>query len=63
MNYFFVNSYLFRGGKQIDLLAVDENYDFEYQEVTNLGKTKTVKLVSAWSEKVTMLLSLQGFQA
>uniref|UniRef100_A0A8C0YK23 Monooxygenase, DBH-like 1, like n=1 Tax=Cyprinus carpio carpio TaxID=630221 RepID=A0A8C0YK23_CYPCA len=32
------------GGKQIDLLAVDENYDFEYQEVTNLGKTKTVKL-------------------
>uniref|UniRef100_A0A9J8CB34 Monooxygenase, DBH-like 1, like n=3 Tax=Cyprinus carpio TaxID=7962 RepID=A0A9J8CB34_CYPCA len=34
----------FRGGKQIDFLAVDENYDFEYQEVTNLGKTKTVKL-------------------
>ncbi|KAF4099805.1 DBH-like monooxygenase protein 2 homolog [Onychostoma macrolepis] len=34
----------FRGGKQIDLLAADENYDFEYQEVTNLGKTKTVKL-------------------
>lgn len=34
----------FRGGKQIDLLAVDENYDFEYQDVTNLGKTKTVKL-------------------
>uniref|UniRef100_A0A671NE33 DBH-like monooxygenase protein 2 homolog n=1 Tax=Sinocyclocheilus anshuiensis TaxID=1608454 RepID=A0A671NE33_9TELE len=34
----------FRGGKQIDLLAADENYDFEYQEVTNLGKTKPVKL-------------------
>ncbi|KAK9956806.1 hypothetical protein ABG768_014516 [Culter alburnus] len=34
----------FRGGKQIDFLAVDENYDFEYQDVTNLGKTKTVKL-------------------
>ncbi|KAI7800157.1 DBH-like monooxygenase protein 2 homolog [Triplophysa rosa] len=34
----------FRGGKQIDLLAVDENYNFEYQGVTNLGKTKTVKL-------------------
>ncbi|KAF4099806.1 DBH-like monooxygenase protein 2 homolog [Onychostoma macrolepis] len=34
----------FRGSKQIDFLAVDENYDFEYQEVTNLGKTKTVKL-------------------
>uniref|UniRef100_A0A672PKX8 Monooxygenase, DBH-like 1, like n=1 Tax=Sinocyclocheilus grahami TaxID=75366 RepID=A0A672PKX8_SINGR len=33
-----------RGGKQIDLLAADENYDFEYQEVTNLGKTKPVKL-------------------
>uniref|UniRef100_A0A8C1WSD7 Monooxygenase, DBH-like 1, like n=1 Tax=Cyprinus carpio TaxID=7962 RepID=A0A8C1WSD7_CYPCA len=34
----------FRGEKQIDFLAVDENYDFEYQDVTNLGKTKTVKL-------------------
>ncbi|XP_048063530.1 DBH-like monooxygenase protein 2 homolog [Megalobrama amblycephala] len=34
----------FRGGKQIDFLAVDENYSFEYQEVTNLGKTKTVQL-------------------
>ncbi|XP_051954255.1 DBH-like monooxygenase protein 2 homolog [Xyrauchen texanus] len=34
----------FRAGKQIDFLALDENYDFEYQEVTNLGKTKTVKL-------------------
>ncbi|XP_039548937.1 DBH-like monooxygenase protein 2 homolog [Pimephales promelas] len=34
----------FRREKQIDFLAADENYDFEYQEVTNLGKTKTVKL-------------------
>ncbi|XP_026125787.1 DBH-like monooxygenase protein 2 homolog [Carassius auratus] len=34
----------FRGGEQIDILAADESYDFEYQEVTNLGKTKTVKL-------------------
>ncbi|XP_026146155.1 DBH-like monooxygenase protein 2 homolog [Carassius auratus] len=34
----------FRGGQQIDFLAVDENYDFNYQQVTNLGKTKTVKL-------------------
>ncbi|XP_067274799.1 DBH-like monooxygenase protein 2 homolog [Pseudorasbora parva] len=34
----------FRDGQQIDLLAVDENYNFEYQEVTNLGKTKTVQL-------------------
>ncbi|XP_051954256.1 DBH-like monooxygenase protein 2 homolog [Xyrauchen texanus] len=34
----------FRQGKQIDLLAADENYDFEFQEVVNLGKTKTVKL-------------------
>ncbi|XP_073788581.1 DBH-like monooxygenase protein 2 homolog isoform X1 [Danio rerio] len=34
----------FREGKQIDLLAVDENYNFEFQQVTNLGKTKTVKL-------------------
>lgn len=38
---------LFRAGEQIDLLVVDENYDFEYQEMLNLGKTKTVKLVSA----------------
>ncbi|XP_051952101.1 DBH-like monooxygenase protein 2 homolog [Xyrauchen texanus] len=34
----------FREGKQIDLLAADENYNFEFQEVVNLGKTKTVKL-------------------
>ncbi|KAK9956808.1 hypothetical protein ABG768_014518 [Culter alburnus] len=34
----------FRGEKQIDFLSVDENYDFEYQEVKNLGKTKTVQL-------------------
>ncbi|TRY86917.1 hypothetical protein DNTS_002195 [Danionella cerebrum] len=34
----------FRGGNQTGLLAADENYDFEYQGVTNLGKTKTVKL-------------------
>ncbi|XP_050995492.1 DBH-like monooxygenase protein 2 homolog [Labeo rohita] len=34
----------FRAGEQIDLLVVDENYDFEYQEMLNLGKTKTVKL-------------------
>ncbi|KAF4109774.1 DBH-like monooxygenase protein 2 homolog isoform X1 [Onychostoma macrolepis] len=34
----------FRGGEQIDILVADENYDFEYQEVTNFGKTKTMKL-------------------
>ncbi|XP_056620191.1 DBH-like monooxygenase protein 2 homolog isoform X2 [Triplophysa dalaica] len=34
----------FRDGKQIDLLAQDEHYNFEYQEATNLGKIKTVKL-------------------
>ncbi|XP_073708793.1 DBH-like monooxygenase protein 2 homolog [Garra rufa] len=34
----------FRGEEQIDLLVVDENYDFEYQEMLNLGKTKTVQL-------------------
>ncbi|XP_065112368.1 DBH-like monooxygenase protein 2 homolog [Paramisgurnus dabryanus] len=34
----------FRDGKQIDLLAVNEQYNFEYQEMVNLGKTKTVKL-------------------
>ncbi|XP_043076102.1 DBH-like monooxygenase protein 2 homolog isoform X1 [Puntigrus tetrazona] len=34
----------FREGRQIDFVAVDENYDFDYQEVTNLGETKTVKL-------------------
>ncbi|XP_030626622.1 DBH-like monooxygenase protein 2 homolog [Chanos chanos] len=33
----------FRDGKQIDFLTYDENYDFEYQQVINLGKTKTIK--------------------
>lgn len=39
----------FRDVNQIDLLAVDENYNFEFQEAINLGKTKTVKVVSAKS--------------
>ncbi|XP_030626621.1 DBH-like monooxygenase protein 2 homolog [Chanos chanos] len=33
----------YRDGKQIDFLAYDENYDFEYQQVVNLGTTKTIK--------------------
>ncbi|KTF75332.1 hypothetical protein cypCar_00047693, partial [Cyprinus carpio] len=45
---------LFREGKQIDLLAADENYDFEYQEVTNLGKTKPVKLNNGSYSKGTL---------
>lgn len=35
----------FRDGEQIDFLALNEHYNFEFQQVTNLGKTKTVKLV------------------
>ncbi|XP_053098000.1 DBH-like monooxygenase protein 2 homolog [Pangasianodon hypophthalmus] len=34
----------FRDGEQIDFLALNEHYDFEFQQVTHLGKTKTVKL-------------------
>ncbi|XP_053470259.1 DBH-like monooxygenase protein 2 homolog [Ictalurus furcatus] len=34
----------FRDGEQIDFLALNEHYNFEFQQVTNLGKTKTVKL-------------------
>ncbi|XP_060771592.1 DBH-like monooxygenase protein 2 homolog [Neoarius graeffei] len=33
----------FRDGEQIDFLALSEHYNFEFQQVTNLGKTKTVK--------------------
>lgn len=35
----------FRNGEQIDFLALNEHYNFEFQQVTNLGKTKTVKPV------------------
>ncbi|XP_046692570.1 DBH-like monooxygenase protein 2 homolog [Silurus meridionalis] len=34
----------FRDGEQIDFLALNEHYNFEFQQVTNLGKTKTIKL-------------------
>ncbi|KAF4071092.1 hypothetical protein AMELA_G00280910 [Ameiurus melas] len=33
----------FRDGEQIDFLGLNEHYNFEFQQVTNLGKTKTVK--------------------
>ncbi|XP_015227900.1 PREDICTED: DBH-like monooxygenase protein 2 homolog [Cyprinodon variegatus] len=33
----------FRNGKQIDFLGVNENYDFDMQEIVNLGSIKTVK--------------------
>ncbi|XP_036003327.1 DBH-like monooxygenase protein 2 homolog [Fundulus heteroclitus] len=33
----------FREGKQIDFLGVNENYDFDMQEIVNLGSIKTVK--------------------
>lgn len=35
----------FRNGEQIDFLALNEKYNFDFQQVTNLGKTKTVKTV------------------
>ncbi|XP_044233435.1 DBH-like monooxygenase protein 2 homolog [Thunnus albacares] len=33
----------FRNGKQIDFLALDENYNFEIQETISLGNIKTIK--------------------
>uniref|UniRef100_A0A3Q1I9J3 DOMON domain-containing protein n=1 Tax=Anabas testudineus TaxID=64144 RepID=A0A3Q1I9J3_ANATE len=33
----------YRNGKQIDFLGLDENYNFELQQVTSLGNVKTVK--------------------
>ncbi|XP_023125529.2 DBH-like monooxygenase protein 2 homolog [Amphiprion ocellaris] len=33
----------FRGGKQIDFLGLDENYNFELQQTVNLGNIKTIK--------------------
>lgn len=37
---------LYREGKQIDFLGVNENYDFEMQGIVNLGSIKTIKPVS-----------------
>ncbi|KAG5279513.1 hypothetical protein AALO_G00078590 [Alosa alosa] len=34
----------FRDGEQIGFMAFDDHYDFEYQEVKNLGKTKTLQM-------------------
>ncbi|KAM9354985.1 DBH-like monooxygenase protein 2 homolog [Pholidichthys leucotaenia] len=33
----------FRDGEQIDFLGLDENYDFELQQISNLGSIKTVE--------------------
>ncbi|KAM9703441.1 DBH-like monooxygenase protein 2 homolog isoform 2-T2 [Menidia menidia] len=33
----------FRNGKQIDFLGVDENYNFDIQQIVNLGGIKTIK--------------------
>ncbi|XP_040920021.1 DBH-like monooxygenase protein 2 homolog isoform X2 [Toxotes jaculatrix] len=33
----------YRDGKQIDFLGVDENYNFEIQQIVSLGKIKTIK--------------------
>ncbi|XP_058469419.1 DBH-like monooxygenase protein 2 homolog isoform X1 [Solea solea] len=33
----------YRDGKQIDFLAVDENYNFEMQTIVSLGEIKTIK--------------------
>ncbi|KAM4521948.1 DBH-like monooxygenase protein 2 homolog isoform 1-T1 [Odontesthes bonariensis] len=33
----------FRNGKQIDFLGLDENYNFEMQQIVNLGSIKTIK--------------------
>ncbi|KAM8831476.1 DBH-like monooxygenase protein 2 homolog [Spinachia spinachia] len=33
----------YRNGKQIDFLALNENYNFELQEIVSLGNVKTIK--------------------
>lgn len=35
-----------RNGKQIDFLALDENYNFEMQQFVSLGSIKTIKQVN-----------------
>ena len=35
-----------RNGKQIDFLGLDENYNFDMQQIVNLGSIKTIKKVS-----------------
>lgn len=37
---------LCRNGTQIDFLGLDENYDFDLQQITNMGVIKTIKQVS-----------------
>ncbi|KAM3860959.1 DBH-like monooxygenase protein 2 homolog [Diretmus argenteus] len=38
-----VRAGLFRHGKQIDFLGLEENYNFEMQQITNMGKIKIIK--------------------
>lgn len=38
--------FLCRDGKQIDFLSINEKYNFEMQQITNLGNIKTIKQVS-----------------
>lgn len=33
------------GGKQIGFLGLNDNYNFEFQEIVRLGKIKTIKQV------------------
>ena len=47
----------FRDGKQIGFLALDEHYNFEFQEAKNLGKTKTVKMVCIYDKLSCRVLS------
>lgn len=37
---------LCRNGKQIDFLGMDENYNFDIQQISSFGKIKTIKPVS-----------------
>lgn len=49
MHFFLVNIVLLllcRNGKQIDFLGLNENYNFEMQQIINLGNIKTIKQVS-----------------
>ncbi|XP_071773863.2 DBH-like monooxygenase protein 2 homolog [Centroberyx gerrardi] len=38
-----VRAGLFRDGKQVDFLGFDENYNFDMQQIINLGNIKTIK--------------------
>lgn len=48
-----------RDGKQIDFLGLNDNYNFELQEIVSLGNIKTIKEVRQdINHNTTMLICL-----